>query len=286
MPEPTIIQEQRGVVRAVRELAEHHVQEEADAEVRLKLDREAADVALSQSRESADVEFRRAFEMLQEADRLAQPRGDKAPLGEVTPISPPKLFDNDLLVGMRITTAQMEARLLRIRGSFADGASSNLITGGIIVGAIIAAGAILLMPFVAGSGNGSLSFGWFGAMISPLLLAILVAGARVTVLRPYSPDDDYHFIRESMGHILYMHQVLVEEARSTYDRRLNERQDRFEETKERIAQSFRQHLAMLEPTIAKFTNAAQASGPEWNAPVWNGWTPSNGCRARPASARC
>ena len=32
---------------------------------------------------------------------------------------------------------------------------------------------------------------------------------------------------------------------------------------------------MLEPTIAKFTNAAQASGPEWNAPVWSSWTPSN-----------
>jgi DNA segregation ATPase FtsK/SpoIIIE, S-DNA-T family len=131
------------------------------------------------------------------------------------------------------------------------------------------------MPFVAGGGNGSLSVGWFGAMVSPLLLAILVAGARATILRPYSPDDDYHFIRESMGHILYMHQVLVEEARGTYDRRLNERQDRFEETRERIAQSFRQHLAMLEPTIAKFTTAAQAIGPEWRAPIWSGWAPSN-----------
>src|SRR3712207_8472155 len=53
-------------------------------------------------------------------------------------------------VGMRITTAQMEARLLRIRGSIGDGSSSNLVTVGIIVGAIVAAGGILLMPFVAG----------------------------------------------------------------------------------------------------------------------------------------
>lgn len=275
MAEPTIIQEQRDVVRAVRELAEQHVQEEADAEVRLKLDREAADAALAQSRETADAELRRAFDLLQDAEHVAGPRGDKAPVGEITPIAPPKLFDNDLLVGMRITTAQMEARLLRIRGSLADGSSSNLITVGIIVGAVVASGGIFIVPFVAGSGNGSLSFGWFGAMISPLLLAILVAGARATVLRPYSPDDDYQFIRESMGHILYMHQILVEEARTTYDRRLNERQDRFQETRERIAQSFRQHLALLEPTIAKFTGAAQASGPEWNAPAWSGWVPSN-----------
>jgi hypothetical protein len=273
--EPTIIQEQRDVVRAVRELADKHVQEEADAEVCLKLDREAADVALAQSRESADAELRRAFEILQEADRLAAPHGDKAPVGDIIPIAPPKLFDNDVLVGMRIITAQMEARLIRIRSSFADGSSSNLITAGIIVGAVIAAAAILVTPFVAGSGNGSLSFGWFGAMISPLVLAVMVAGARATILRPYSPDDDYAFIRQSMGHILYMHQVLVEEARSTFDRRLNERQERFEETKERISQSFRQHLALLEPTIAKFTNAAQASGPEWGAPVWSSWMPSN-----------
>jgi hypothetical protein len=273
--EPTIILEQRDVVRAVRELADKHVQEEADAEVRLKLDRETADAALKESREAADAELRRAFDMLQEADRLAAPRGDKAPVGEITPIPPPKLFDSDLLVGMRITTAQMEARLIRIRSSFADGSSSNLITGGIIAGAIIAACSILVMPFVAGSGNGSLSFGWLGAMVSPLVLAVLVAGARATVLRPYSPEDDYEFIRQSMGNILYMHQVLAEEARNTFDRRLNERQERFEETKERIAQSFRQHLALIEPTIAKFTNAAQASGPEWGAPVWSGWTPSN-----------
>lgn len=275
MAEPTIIQEQRDVVRAVRELADQHVREESDAEVRLRLDRESADAARAQSRESADFELRRAFEMLQEADRLVQPRGDKAPVGEITPIAPPKLFDNDLLIGMRITTAQMEARLLRIRGSVDDGSSSNLITAGIIVGAIIAAGSILVMPFVAGTGNGSLSFGWFGAMISPLILAILVAGARATILRPYSPDEDFSFIRESMGYILYMYQVFVEEARNTYDRRLSERQDRFEETKERISQSFRQHLALLEPKIAKFMGAAQVNGPEWSAPAWSGWAPSN-----------
>ena len=78
MAEPTIIQEQRDVVRAVRALADEHVQEELEAENRLRLDREAADQALAQAREAADAELRRAFEMLQEADRLVQPRSDKA----------------------------------------------------------------------------------------------------------------------------------------------------------------------------------------------------------------
>src|SRR5262249_32252128 len=150
-----------------------------------------------------------------------------------------------------------------------------LITAGIILGSIVSAGAILVMPFVAGSGGSSWSLGWFAAMMSPLLLAILVAGARATILRPYSPDEDYQFIRQSMGYVLYMHQILVEEARSTHDRRLNERQDRFDETRERIAQSFRQQLAMLEPSIAKYASAAQAIGPEWGAPAWRTWTPSN-----------
>src|SRR3954462_14784828 len=229
---PTNIQEQRDVVRAVKELAEQHVQEEADAEARLRLDRESADTALAQARETADNELRRAFEMLQEADRLALPRGGKNPVGDISPVAPPKLFDTDLQIGLRIATAQMEARLIRIRGSFGDGSSGNLITVGIIVGAIVAAGAILAVPFGAGGGTGSLSLGWFGAMISPLILAALVAGARATVLRPYTPDDDYQFIRDSMGHILSMHQVLVDEARNTYDRRLNERQERFDEARD------------------------------------------------------
>src|SRR5439155_5610352 len=81
-------------------------------------------------------------------------------------------------------------------------------------------------------------------------------------------------IRQSMSHILYMHQVLVEEARSTYDRRLNERQERFDETKERIAQEFRQQLSLLEPGIARFSAEAATSGPEWDAPTWQSWTPS------------
>jgi hypothetical protein len=272
--EPTIIEEQRDVVRAVRELADQHVQEEADAEVRLQMDREAADSALAQARESADQELKRAFEILRDADRLAQPRGN-FPVGDVIPLPPPTLFDTDLLVGMRIVTAQMEARFIRMRSAFAEGSSGNMITAGIIVGAIVAAGAILAVPFIAGSGTGGLSIGWLGAIVSPLVLALLVAGARATVLRPYSPDEDYQFIRDGMGHIMYMHQVVVEEARSTYDRRLNERQERFDENRDRIALSFRQQLALLEPTIGKFTAAAQAAGPEWDAPVWNSWLPSN-----------
>jgi hypothetical protein len=275
MAEPPIIQDQREVVRAVQALADDHVQEELEAENRLRLDREAADQSLNQVRESADAELRRAFEMLQESDRMVQSRGDRGPLAEILPVAPPKLFDTDLLLGMQITTAQMEARLIRIRASFTDGASTNLITAGIILGAVVSAAAILVMPFMAGSGGATWSLGWFGAMVAPLILAVLVAGARATVLRPYSPDEDYGFVRQSMGHVLYMHQVLVEEARSTHDRRLNERQDRFDETRERVAQSFRQQLALLEPSITKFSSAAQAIGPEWSAPVWRTWTPSN-----------
>jgi hypothetical protein len=178
-------------------------------------------------------------------------------------------------MGMRITTTQMEARLVRIRSSFTDGASTNLITAGIILGSVVSAGAILLMPFMVGNGNASWNVGWFGAMISPLILAVLVAGARATVLRPYSPDEDHDFIRKSMGHVLYMHQTLVEEARGTHDRRLNERQERFDETRERVAQSFRQQLALFEPSIATFVSAAQVLGPEWGAPCWRTWAPSN-----------
>lgn len=274
MAEPTIIQEQRSVVRAVQTLADEHLREEHEAEHRLRLDRESADQALAQAREAADAELRHAFEIVQDADRLAQPRS-REPRAEIVPTVPPKLFDTGLLTGMQVTRAQMEARLIRIRSSFTEGTSTNLITAGIILGSIVSAGAILLMPFMAGSGSTAWSLGWFAAIISPLLLAILIAGARVTVLRPYSPDEDYQFIRQSMGYVLYMHQVLVEEARSTHDRRLNERQERFDETRERVAQSFRQQLALLEPSIASFATAAHVVGPEWSAPVWRTWTPSN-----------
>ena len=155
-----------------------------------------------------------------------------------------------------------------------DGASGNMITAGIILGAVVAAGAILLMPFVAGNGNPGLSIGWFGAMISPLVIAMMVAGARATFLRPYSPEADYLYIRQSMGHILYMHQVLIEEARTTFDCRLTEWQERYDENRDRIAQSFRQQLALLGPSLDKFNSAASAVGPEWGAPVWRTWTPS------------
>ncbi|MCC7369857.1 MAG: hypothetical protein IT306_15625 [Chloroflexi bacterium] len=274
MAEPTIIQQQREVVLAVKQLADQYTQEELDAENRLRLDREAADQAFAQSREAADTQLRRAYDILRTADLLVPQRGDASTMGEIVPAHPLTLFDTDLVIGLRITTAQMEARLLRIQSAMADGSSSNLITVGIIVGAVVAAGAILVMPFVAGSGNPGLSFGWFGAMVSPLVLALLVAGARATFLRPYTPDEDYGFIRQHMGYVLYMHQVLVEEARSTFDRRLNEWQERFDEGRSRIAQSFRQQLALLGPSIDKFNAAATAVGPEWSAPAWNTWMPS------------
>ncbi|MGE3268996.1 MAG: hypothetical protein AB7P40_09630 [Chloroflexota bacterium] len=274
MAEPTIIQEQREVVQAVQQLANQHNQEELDAESRLRLDRETADQSFAQAREAADDELRRAFEMLQVASSMVPHRGDKTALTEVVPAAPSTLFDTDLLVGLRITTAQMEARLIRIQASLGDGSSGNMISAGLIVGAVVAAGAILLTPFIAGSGSSSLSFGWFGAMVSPLVLALLVVGARSTILRPYSPEEDVQFIRESMAHVLYMHQILIEEARSTYDRRLHERQERFDETRDRIAQSFRQQLALLGPSLDRFTTSAAAVGPEWNAPAWRTWTPS------------
>jgi hypothetical protein len=275
MAEPTIIQEQREVVRTVQVLADDHLREEQEAERRLKRDRESADDALAQVRDAADSELRRAFAMLQDADRMVPVRADRKPLNEIVPLAPASLFDTDLLVGTRIVTAQMEASLIRIRSSLLEGSSSNLLTAGIILGAVVTVGAILAMPFVAGPGNSSWSFGWFGVMMSPLVVAVVIAVARATILRPYSPEEDYQFIRQSMAHVLYMHRLLVEEAQSTRDRRLSERQDRFDETRERIAQSFRQQLAMIEPSIASFASAAQALGPEWSAPVWRTWTPSN-----------
>jgi hypothetical protein len=274
MPEPTIIQQQREVVLAVQQLADQYAQEEVEAENRLRLDREAAEQAFSQAREASDHELRRAYAMLQTAEAMVPRRGNSQLLGEIVPVAPPSLFDTDLLVGLRITTAQMEARLIRIQAALTDGSSGNLITAGIILGAVVAAAAILVVPFVAGSGSSGLSFGWFGAMVSPLVLALLVAGARATFLRPYSPDEDYLFIRQGMGHVLYMHQILVEEARGTYERRLNEWQERFDETRERIAQSFRQQLGLLGPTLDHFNSAAATVGPEWSAPVWRTWTPS------------
>ena len=273
MAEPSIIQQQREVVLAVQHLADQHAQEEAEAENRLRLDREAADQSYAQAREDADGELRCAYEMLQTADAMVPHRGD-TPLAEIVLVPPVSLFDTDLLVGLRITTAQMESRLIRIQAALTDGSSGNMITAGIILGAVVAAGAILLMPFVAGNGNPGLSIGWFGAMISPLVIAMMVAGARATFLRPYSPEADYLDIRQSMGHILYMHQVLIEEARTTFDRRLTEWQERYDENRERIAQSFRQQLTLLGPSLDKFNSAASAVGPEWGAPVWRTWTPS------------
>jgi hypothetical protein len=276
MVEPAIIQAEREVVRSIQRLAEQHIQEEADADTRLKLDRETAEQSFGQAREAADAELRRSLGLLQEAERLVQPHGDKVPLGEIVPLPPPKLFDTDLVVGMRISTSQMEARLIRIQASFQDNTSSALITAGMVLGVVVAVGAILMMPFVAGSGGGGggWSMGWFAAMLSPLVLAILGAAARATIFRPYSPEDDYSAIRQSMSHILYMHQVVVEEARSTYERRLNERQERYDETKGRIAQEFRQQLSLLEPTISRFSAEAAANGPEWDSSAWQSWTPS------------
>ncbi len=274
MAEPNIIKEQREVVRAVRSLADQHAQEEAEAENRLRLDHEAADVAFAQSRKDADDGLRHAYDLLREADRIVQPRPDRMPLPDILPTQPPTLFDTDLLIGMRISTAQMEARLIRIRASLESGGSGNMITIGIILGCVVAAGMILAVPFFLGTGTAGWNLGLFGAMISPLIIAVLVASARATFLRPYSPDDDYQFVRQSMGYVMFLHHVLIEEARSTFDRRLNERQERFEETKERIAQSFRQHLALMEPMIAKFSTDASISGPEWTAPSWRTWGPS------------
>src|SRR5947207_342803 len=112
MVEPAIIQAEREVVRSIQQLAEQHIQEESEADSRLKLDREAAEQAFAQSREAADAELRRALGLLQASERLVQPYGDKVPLGEIVPLPPPKLFDTDLVIGMRISTAQMEARLI------------------------------------------------------------------------------------------------------------------------------------------------------------------------------
>jgi hypothetical protein len=96
-------------------LADDHLREEQEAERRLKRDRESADDALAQVRDAADSELRRAFAMLQDADRMVPVRADRKPLNEIVPLAPASLFDTDLLVGTRIVTAQMEASLMRIR---------------------------------------------------------------------------------------------------------------------------------------------------------------------------
>ena len=274
MAEPTIIREQREVVRTIDLVAAQHLQEEAEAEARLRLDRDAADQSLAETRAAAGRELRRAGELVQEADRIVGPRAGQIPASQIVPVAPPNPFDADLMVGLRIVTAQMEARLVRIRAALTDGSSGNLVTRGIILGAVVATASILIMPFVAGSG-GAWSLGWFGAMISPLAIALLISGARATFLRPYSPDEDYRFIRDGLGHVLYLHQAAIDDARATHDRRLTEWQARFDEAKEKIAQSFKQQLALIEPTIITFSTASQTLGPEWDAPSWRTWTPSD-----------
>ena len=86
----------------------------------------------------------------------------------------------------------------------------------------------MLLPFVTsfGYGGNGWSLGLFAAMLSPLVLALLITVARATILRPYNPNDDYETIRTHMAHILYMHQILIEETRGTFERRLSERQER------------------------------------------------------------
>src|SRR3954451_4184110 len=199
MSEPLIIEHQREVIRSIRRLAEQHIEDEADAEARLKVDQEAAEQAFAQERETADAELRRALSMLHESGQLIQPQGDTDGLNDLKSTAPPKLFETDLLIGMRIATDQMEALLLRIKASFQDNTSSALITAGIIVGVVVAVAAILLMPFVASMGGGGAgwSYGWFAAMISPLVLALVVAGVRSTILRPYAPDADYGTMRQN-----------------------------------------------------------------------------------------
>jgi hypothetical protein len=277
MSEPLIIQQQREVVRSVQRLAEQHIQDETEAEARFKVDREAAEQAFTQARETADTELRRALNITQTADRLVQSHDSRGPAEEIVPLPPPKLFETDLIVGIRISTAQMEALLLRIKGSFQDSTSSTLITTGIVVSVVVAIIAILLMPFIAGLGGDRSGWGYglFAAMVCPLVVTVLIAGARATVLRPYSPQVDHAAIREHMAYVLYMHQVLVEEARSTCERRLNERQERLDETKERISQSFRQQLGLLEPLIGKYAADAATTSPEWSSPAWETWTPSH-----------
>jgi hypothetical protein len=158
-----------------------------------------------------------------------------------------------------------------------------MITAGIVLGGVVAVGAILLLPFAttgsspAGSGW---SMSWFLAMLSPFVIALLAAAARATILRPYSPELDYAVVREQMAYVLYMHQVLMEEAHTTFERRLGERQARLEETKEKLAQAFRQQLALLEPVVARFSTQAGALAPEWGSLAWGTWQPST---RRPAA---
>ena len=285
MAERSIVQEQRDVVGAVQQVSDQYLQEELEADARLKMDRDSAEQSLSQVREGADGELRRALGLLQECERLLQPRGVAKSLGDVVPLPPPRLFEGDLLLGLRICVTQIEARVMRIKASFGDDSSSSMITAGLVLGGVVAVGAIFLLPFAtAGSspaGSGW-SMGWFLAMLSPFVIALLAAAARATVLRPYSPESDYAFIREQMAYVLYMHQVLMEEAHSTYERRLGERQARLEETKEKLTQVFRQQLALLEPVVARFSARASALAPEWSASSWSTWQPST----RRPSATC
>ena len=285
MAEPSIVQEQRAVVGAIQQVADEYLQEELEADARLKMDRETAEQALAQVREGADGELRRALARLQECERLLQPRGVAGSLGEIVPLPPPRLFDGDLLLGLRICVTQIEARVMRIKASFGDDTSSSMIGAGLVLGGVVAVGAILLLPFAttgsSPSGSGW-SMGWFLAMLSPFIIALLVAAARATILRPYSPESDYAAVREQMAYVLYMHQVLMEEAHSTYERRLGERQARLEETKDKLAQTFRQQLALLEPVVAKYAATASALAPEWSAAAWSTWQPST----RRPSATC
>lgn len=277
MAEPPIVQEQRAVVSAVQQVADEYLREELEADARLKLDRESAEQSLSQVREGADGELRRALQLLQECERLLQPRGIARSLGDIAPLPPPKLFDGNLLLGLRICVTQIEARVMRIKSSFGDDTSSSMIQAGLVLGGVVAVGAILLLPFATSGSSpagGGWSMGWFLAMLSPFIIALLVAAARATVLRPYSPESDYAFVREQMAYVLYLHQVLMEEARSTYERRLGERQARLDETKEKLIQTFRQQLALLAPVVAKYSAQAGVIAPEWTAASWGTWHPS------------
>jgi hypothetical protein len=276
MAEPALIEQHREFVRAVQRVAAQSRQAEAEAKDILDKDLEAAEAARTQLGRAVQQELSTASRLVAEAQRLLGMPVTPGLPADIVPIPPLTAYSHDLLGAIRTQISSMGAPLLRIRAARADEAPKSSQSSGVLLAFLGGVLAAILVYLVFRRSGEDYGLGLRDVLLFTMLPALAVVSfffVRGLFVKPYVPDEDYAAICIALGHTLYLAQAQMEDAQSTYERRIAERRAQYEQAVNAIEQQLRQQLLLLNPERARLIGLADAVAPEWSHPGWHEWTP-------------
>ncbi|MBM3235694.1 ATP-binding protein [Candidatus Poribacteria bacterium] len=284
MSEPTIIQQQRDILRNFHQAIAQRTQAEADTEARLKREQEAAEEALNNARHQVDAQLSLVRVVFEKNRDYARKENHQKLWNKIralpSPLTGNQNIDPAVEMQRCVTTANQadeKRRIAEEKSSQKEGSSGG--GCGTIVG-----GAVLLLIWVfmwegivygifkalgIDTDNREslyVGLGIFCAFGVPLI-AVLLSSRRTR----HQDYNRYATIVQSAADAEFWRQRWLEQAQETYQRQAAETQARYQQTMNEIARDFQPKISQMRPIFADFTAQADALMPPWNEQAWDKW---------------